>query len=135
MNYSRQRNIVLDIMKNTYDHPTAEEVYALASKKLPGIGIATIYRNLNQLAEAGEIVRIPVEDGKDRFDGQLREHYHMICKECGTLVDLHADSEEIEKLKSMILESFNLNNDELEFAPIVLKGVCDKCDKAKKRRS
>ena len=135
MNYSRQRNLILEIMKNTYAHPTAEEVYAQASKQMPSMGIATVYRNLNQLAEAGEIVRIPVEDGKDRFDGQLEEHYHMICNECGALVDLHADEEEIEKLKAMMAESFNLKNDELEFAPIILKGVCDKCNKAKKRRS
>lgn len=135
MNYSRQRNVILEIMKNTYDHPTADEVYVQASKKMPGLGIATVYRNLNQLAEAGEIVRIPVEDGKDRFDGQLEKHYHMLCKECGTLVDLYADEEEIQNLESMMAEVFNMKNDELEFAPIVLKGVCDKCSKAKKRRS
>ena len=135
MNYSRQRNVIMEIMKNTYAHPTADEVYEQAVKKMPGMGIATVYRNLNQLAEAGEIVRIPIEDGKDRFDGQLEPHYHMLCKECGSLVDLHSDSEEIEKLKSIMAEAFKLKPDDIEFAPIVLRGICDKCSKTRKRKN
>ena len=134
MNYSRQRNIVSDIVKNSYDHPTAEEVYAVAVKELPTIGIATVYRNLNQLAEMGEIKRIPVMDGSDRFDGHLEEHYHMVCKCCGRLTDLRADEDVIKDIKDKICESLNVKSDmTIELAPIVLKGTCEQCKKNKKR--
>ena len=134
MNYSRQRNIVSDIIKKSYDHPTAEEVYAVAVKELPTIGIATVYRNLNQLAEMGEIKRIPVMDGSDRFDGHLEEHYHMVCKCCGRLTDLRADEDVIKDIKDKICESLNVKSDmTIELAPIVLKGTCEQCKKNKKR--
>ena len=134
MNYSRQRNIVSDIVKKSYDHPTAEEVYAVAVKELPTIGIATVYRNLNQLAEMGEIKRIPVMDGSDRFDGHLEEHYHMVCKCCGRLTDLRADEDVIKDIKDKICESLNVKSDmTIELAPIVLKGTCEQCKKNKKR--
>ena len=134
MNYSRQRNIVSDIVKKSYDHPTAEEVYAVAVKELPTIGIATVYRNLNQLAEMGEIKRIPVMDGSDRFDGHLEEHYHMVCKCCGCLTDLRADEDVIKDIKDKICESLNVKSDmTIELAPIVLKGTCEQCKKNKKR--
>ncbi len=130
MNYSRQRNIIAEIVKNTYDHPTAEEVYAKAVKELPTIGIATVYRNLNQLAEMGEIKRIPLMEGSDRFDGHLEEHYHMVCKSCGRLVDLRPDDDKVKQIKKDLCGAFKIkNNDDIELAPIVLKGICDKCRK------
>ena len=71
MNYSRQRNLILDIVKNTTSHPTAEWVYQEAKKELPSIGIATVYRNLNTLVELGEVRRLSSGDGQDRFDGMV----------------------------------------------------------------
>ena len=60
MNYSKQRELILAIVKNTKVHPTAEWVYQEAKKEMPSIGIATVYRNLNALAERGEFKRITV---------------------------------------------------------------------------
>lgn len=136
MNYSRQRNIILDIVKSSYDHPTAEEVYALAVKELPSIGIATVYRNLNQLSELGEIKRISLMEGSDRFDGQLEEHYHMVCDCCGRLTDLKAEDSEIMSLKKKICDTFKVSErDELKLESTLLRGVCDSCKKTIKRRS
>ena len=133
MKYSRQRSIVLDILKNSYDHPTAEEVYAEAQKIHPGIGIATVYRNLNQLAEAGEINRIALGNGNDRFDGHLEEHYHLYCRECGRLQDLRPDTKKLEELKSLATEAFGLKaGNKATFSPTVMEGVCDHCRKKKK---
>ena len=136
MNYSRQRNIVYEIVKNSYDHPTADEVYAMAVKELPTIGIATVYRNLNQLEEMGEIKRIPLMEGSDRFDGHLEEHYHMVCKSCGRLTDLRPSDETVRTLKSDLCRTLKIKDDkDIELAPIVLKGVCPECKKARKSKS
>ena len=133
MNYSKQRSIVLDIMKNTYDHPTAEEVYAEAQKVYPGIGIATVYRNLNQLAEMGEITRISVGNGTDRYDGQMDEHYHLVCRNCGRLQDLRPNKSKLDDFRKLAVETFDLKaSNKAELSTAIMEGVCDKCRRAKK---
>ena len=132
MKYSKQRSVVLEILKNTYSHPTADEVYAEAQKVYPGIGIATVYRNLNQLSEAGEIRKIPLGNGNDRYDGHLEEHYHLLCRECGRLQDLRPSKDKLESFKKMVEETFDLkvgNKATLSTTP--LEGVCDICRKKK----
>ena len=133
MKYSKQRSVVLEILKNTYEHPTAEEVYTEAQKKYPGIGIATVYRNLNQLADLGEIKRISLGNGNDRFDGHLEEHYHMVCKCCGRLQDLRPSKEKMDKLNEMANELFGLKaSNKAELSSTVMEGICDNCRKVKK---
>ena len=63
-----QRQIVLQAVRSLHDHPTADSVYAVVAAEHPSISKATVYRNLNQLALQGEILRVPVPTGADRFD-------------------------------------------------------------------
>lgn len=60
MNYSRQREIILETLKENVVHPTAEYLYGILQEKAPNISLATLYRNLNQLAENGIIKRLTV---------------------------------------------------------------------------
>ena len=136
LKYSKQRNAVLNIMKNTYEHPTAEEVYEEARKVYPGIGIATVYRNLNQLADAGEIKRISFGNGNDRFDGHLEEHYHIVCRECGRLQDLRPAKDKIDAFKKLAEETFGIKaSNQAELNTAIFEGLCDNCRKAKKASS
>ena len=52
-NYSKQREEIINILKESYSHPTAEEVYLLAKEKNPNISLGTVYRNLKLLTEEG----------------------------------------------------------------------------------
>ena len=52
-NYSKQREIILEVIKNNRTHPTAEEIYILVTKKEPKISRSTVYRNINILVEKG----------------------------------------------------------------------------------
>ena len=79
--YSRQRELILQSLKNRMDHPTAEMLYTDLKEQMPEIGIATIYRNLSDLCEAGEIIKIKSQIGPDRFDGNKKEHIHFECIE------------------------------------------------------
>ena len=133
MNYSKQRSIILDIMKKTYDHPTVEEVFEEAKKVYPKIGIATVYRNLNQLSEMGEIKKIALGNGNDRFDGQLEEHYHMVCTKCGRLQDLKAPPEKMSALRKQLIDAFGLKvSNQASLSSAVMEGVCDHCRKSNK---
>ena len=128
MKYSKQRNLILNIVKETTSHPSAEWVYEQAKKEMPTIGIATVYRNLNALVSLGEIERISVTGSVDRFDGQVAEHCHMQCVRCGKIIDLEPDSEEsMKKLREMICKTFGVEDKNVRIGRTLLRGVCNDC--------
>ncbi len=94
--YSRQREAIKEYLMNTKEHPTADTVYMNIRAAYPNISLGTVYRNLNLLAEQGEILKINCQDGCDRFDGNAELHYHFLCKTCGRVLDI--DMEPIEHI-------------------------------------
>jgi Fur family transcriptional regulator, peroxide stress response regulator len=90
--YSRQREAIKEYLANTKEHPTADTVYMHIRKKHPNISLGTVYRNLNLLAEQGEIIKVNCQDGSDRFDGNSNPHYHFLCKSCGKVSDIEMES-------------------------------------------
>jgi Fur family transcriptional regulator, peroxide stress response regulator len=85
---SRQRALVLDLVRSTMDHPTADWVYRQARRTLPRISLATVYRNLKHLASAGLIREIQMSGCQTRFDANTGHHYHIRCLGCGRVNDL-----------------------------------------------
>jgi Fe2+ or Zn2+ uptake regulation protein len=85
---SRQRDVVLAVVRSTMDHPTAEWVYRQARRTLPRIGLGTVYRNLKTLADEGVIREIHTGGHSARFDGNTGRHYHIRCLGCGRVNDL-----------------------------------------------
>ena len=85
---SRQRDVVLAVVRQTMDHPTADWVFREARRRLPRISLGTVYRNLKQLAEAGLIREIHSGGQQARFDGNTGRHYHIRCLGCGRVNDL-----------------------------------------------
>ena len=79
LKYSKQREAIKNFLVTRYDHPTAETVYLNIRKEFPNISLGTVYRNLNLLAEIGEIQKLSSGIGPDRFDGNPAPHYHFIC--------------------------------------------------------
>jgi len=120
--YSKQREEIINILKESYSHPTAEEVYLLAKENNPNISRGTVYRNLNYLVEKGDIIKIDMNNS-DRYDYIREEHSHIICAECGKVIDYYHnfDMANISKeIKSQTgLEFFSCN--------IAIKGICDNC--------
>ncbi len=91
LKYSRQREAIKTYLMSVKEHPTAEMIYNKIREEYPNISLGTVYRNLTLLVELGEIVKVPSLDGCDHFDGDTSRHYHFICTECGTIMDLDAD--------------------------------------------
>ena len=77
-------------------HPTAETVYALAKRHLPSIALGTVYRNLTKMAETGEVIKIAVPDGADRFDMDISDHMHILCVKCGKIYDIEESDVKVE---------------------------------------
>lgn len=89
---SKQREQIKQFLMTRKDHPTADVVYMNVRKENPNISLGTVYRNLTLLAEIGEIQRIRMGDGVDHFDADISDHYHFICKDCGSVIDLKMDA-------------------------------------------
>lgn len=86
--YSKQRDAILEYLHSTVSHPTADTVYEKVREKIPNISLGTVYRNLNMLADAGEILRLSCGGTSDRYDGCAKPHYHFLCRSCGNVSDL-----------------------------------------------
>ena len=85
---TRQRSLVLDVVRAPDEHPTAAEVFERARKKMPGISFATVYNSLRYLKDAG-LIREIASFGKNpsRYDSETYRHDHAVCSSCGKLVD------------------------------------------------
>lgn len=84
--YSRQRELIYQVLKDTHEHPTADMVYRALKPDNPNLSLATVYRNLNLLAREGRIVRMPFP--VERYDAITSPHPHLVCSSCGCVTDL-----------------------------------------------
>ena len=122
-NYSKQREIVLETIKNTYIHPTAEQIYEMVSKIDSRISKSTVYRNINILVEKEQIEKISMKLGPDRFDYIHKPHHHAVCEICGKVVDFNYELEKNKIIKS-IKEQTGF---ETKLNCITIYGICEKC--------
>lgn len=118
---SKQRQVVLQVVTNSCDHPTAETVLFRCKEIMPSINIATVYRNLAALVKQGLINKISQDEG-DRFDKTLHSHAHFKCLNCGALTDLLEI--DVESIKSQVEIKYNLK---IGSSSVLFDGVCDNC--------
>ena len=85
--YSPKREEIINNLKSRCDHPTAQEVFAEVKSKFPNISLATVYRNLGELAQNGNITIVNA-GGEVHFDGDSTPHYHLVCISCGKIEDV-----------------------------------------------
>lgn len=122
MRYSKQRELILNIVLRNQIHPSAEEVYKLLKVEYPTLSLGTVYRNLNFLAENNMLKKICIPEGSDRYDGTLTRHQHIICRKCGKVSDINLGK--LETLKRDILRSTGFDAD---INALVFEGVCSEC--------
>jgi len=87
-----QRRAVFDEILDRRDHPTADQVFDVLSRRLGGISRATVYRALDTLVDLGLVRRMAHADAVARFDPLTERHHHLVCDRCGKVVDLPDDS-------------------------------------------
>jgi Fur family ferric uptake transcriptional regulator len=88
MRLTNQRQVILEELRKVQSHPTAGELYDMVRKRLPRIGLGTVYRNLEILSESGVIKKLETGGERKRFDGNSDAHYHIRCNGCGKVDDL-----------------------------------------------
>ncbi len=103
--HSRQRECIKEFLADRFDHPTAETIYLNVKKEFPNISLGTVYRNLSLLTNQGIIRKLSTGIGPDRFDGNTSPHYHVLCTECGSVLDL--DMENIDHINTLAGSQFD----------------------------
>lgn len=121
MNYSRQREAILDNLKSRRDHPTAEDIYDAVKTTCPNISLGTVYRNLSLLVEMGEILELSEGDGPHHYDGFTYGHNHFVCTHCGRIIDVDTTDE----LSGLLPKSKGIGR--IESCVITYKGLCKDC--------
>ena len=86
--YSPKREAILQCLRSTTCHPSAEWVYAQLKPRIPDLSLATVYRNLARFRSDGAVQVIGSVNGEDRYDGNVTPHGHFICRTCGAVIDL-----------------------------------------------
>ena len=126
--YSRQRELILEQLRSTTEHPTAEMLYQWLKPENPALSLGTVYRNLNLLADEGVIIRMafPVE----RYDATTEPHSHFVCRECGSVYDLDVPYDGDLDQRAAADSGHRVAGHELFFA-----GVCARCIKQKHHSS
>jgi len=127
--YSRQRELILQSLRNRMDHPTAEALYEDLKSQMPEIGIATVYRNLSEMCELGEVIKIKPKVGPDRFDGNAEEHIHFECNKCHEIQDIYINNNQSKKIDNEIKKLSENIDAECDKSNIWLYGLCKKCKK------
>ncbi len=119
---TQQRKVILDILRSTDIHPTADWIYERARQYIPNISLGTVYRNLKILRDEGLILEL--NDGKQsRFDGRIDEHFHFKCSNCNSIYDV--DTEDAVRINEEILqkEGYQVHSYDITFT-----GICPKCN-------
>lgn len=122
MKYSHQREAIRAAIMSVKTHPTAAEIYDMVREEIPNISLGTVYRNLSQLADAGEILRITTGEGTERFDATTDDHYHLACRCCGGVSDL-----ELPELDGMDASAERATGAKIERHSLIFYGVCPAC--------
>lgn len=116
-----QRRAIVEYLEKAFHHPTADEVFVAVNAQFPLTSRATVYNTLNLLKDMS-LVREIARDGVVRFDPNLDEHHHFICRKCGCVEDLPWDA--IPPIDMTSIEG----QQRVESFDLTLHGVCASCE-------
>ncbi|HOL16340.1 MAG TPA: transcriptional repressor [Bacillota bacterium] len=119
---SRQRERILNLLRETDTHPTAVWIYDRLKPEFHNLSMGTVYRNLHILVEQGLVAKIACGSTFDRFDGNVKPHYHFFCEKCGSVLDLPLEVDESINRKVDELTNFVTRSHKMDFF-----GLCDQC--------
>jgi Fe2+ or Zn2+ uptake regulation protein len=119
---TKQREAILNILRNTDSHPTADRIYDLVREVLPKISKGTVYRNLKILRDNGEISELNLSGTVSRYEGNQENHYHFRCMKCGRVFDIDEPVDYELDRRITKKTGFEVSYHQLEF-----RGLCSDC--------
>lgn len=123
----RKRNAILEAVRGTTAHPSADMVYADLQQTHPDISRATVYRNLALFKSQGIIASLGTVAGVERFDGNTDPHVHFICNCCSAVIDLP----EMAVPQEMCHQAASQTGGQVDLCQLTFTGVCSDCCSAR----
>ena len=122
MKYSKQRETLLALLKASKSHPTADWLYQELRKEFTNISLGTVYRNLNQLTDAGKIIKLDTGHGCEHYDACTQNHYHFVCEECACVQDV--DMDELDAINQLAQKA---SGNDISSHSLIFFGKCSAC--------
>jgi len=124
---THQREIILEELRRATSHPTADELFERIKKKLPRISLATVYRNLEILSEAGIIKKLEISGRQKRFDWDPQDHDHVYCTQCHRVDNIPTTTTPFLSVNTKEQKGYQITGCRIEFY-----GLCPNCQKPQK---
>lgn len=125
MNMTPQRLGIYRALLESYDHPSPETLYDRVRPQMPSISLATIYKTLDTLVELGFASELPSTGDTKRYDANMDQHHHLVCRGCNAVEDF--DDEALSAVKP----PRRLNGFKPEHLSIHVHGLCRRCSQAR----
>jgi Fur family peroxide stress response transcriptional regulator len=120
LNVTYQRLLVYRTLRESKNHPTAEEIFHRIKMEYPAISLATVYKTLEILADQNLIAKVTPLHDLARYDGDTTPHHHLVCLECKKIADIHDDS--LNELQLPKQQEFKVSRYRIQF-----EGICSDC--------
>ena len=120
--HSKKREAILELLKSVKNHPTAEWIYSELKPSFPDLSLATVYRNLANFIENGDVISVGIINSHEHFDGDTSPHAHFICDKCGKITDIESYGPEPDL--DDISSRYEIGSIRYE---LVYRGICSKC--------
>lgn len=133
MRITEPRKAILEVLNNTTEHLSAEEIYMSVHRTYPNVGLTTVYRNLELLEEMGIIAKFHFGDGRSRYElihspQKPGHHHHLICTGCKQIIDYDDFVEEEIELLTKVEQALSAaHNFQITGHTIQFYGICHAC--------
>lgn len=119
---TRQKRVIMEEIGKSRDHPDAGTVYGRVREKLPRISLATVYRNLEDMASQGRILKLSGTTQRARFDGNPHPHYHFHCVKCRKMEDIP-----VEPVDGLNRHAGDVLEHDVLWHRVDFFGICSRC--------
>jgi len=123
--HSDVRDKIYDYLCGTKAHPSANTIYSDLKPSIPKLSLGTVYTNLKFFEEHGQVIRVANVNGFERYDANCDDHVHLVCDECGAVIDIM--DADIRKAK----KACQVGQAKIKSIQIVLHGTCESCSNQK----
>jgi Fur family ferric uptake transcriptional regulator len=118
-----QRSMIVSAIEHSSNHISAEEIYASVVTKYPHVNISTVYRTLELLKEMSLVTETNLGNGRVSYHPTGKgQHHHLVCTDCGTIIDL--DESSFADLKDILRKKYSFQAD---IRHLAIFGRCLKC--------
>ena len=122
LSLTHQRWVIYRILVGTDRHPNPESIYEEVRQEIPSISLSTIYKNIRTFLDAGLLREVSTPLQTMRLDANLDPHHHLVCRGCGTILDLPGESLAKFQTKKPLPKGFRVESYTASFL-----GVCGQC--------